>query len=93
MSDTVLTWTPSRYTGAYAKLGKLGLFSYSWGSVRRDPKPWKLQSNLPGLGGQEWGFETKEECEVKAEELLSQFAAYLWANGVRFPGQREEDAA
>jgi hypothetical protein len=93
MSDTVLTWTPSRYAGAYAKLGKLGLFSYSWGTTRQDPKPWKLRSSLPGMSGKEWPFETKAECEAKAEELLRQFAAYLWAQGVRFPGQREEGAA
>lgn len=82
-------WREGAFGGVTGYVGKLRLFTRSWTTRRGDEQPWKLRSDLPGLVGKQWSYATIEECEAKAEELLRQFAAYLWANGVRFPTQEE----
>lgn len=85
-----IQWKQGQYSTVYGCVGRLRLFNRSWSTNRGDAKPWKLRTDLPGLHGQRWSYATIEECETKAEDLLRQFAAYLWANGVRFPTQEAD---
>jgi hypothetical protein len=93
MSDSqqVIQWKEGRF-GTVGYVGQVRLFSYGWGTVRNDPEPWKLTTDLPGWSRKKWSGVTREDCQAKAEELLRKFAAYLGANGVKFPGQVDEAA-
>lgn len=78
-----IVWSEAPYAGAYGRIGGFKLFSISWTTMRDDPEPWKLRTELPvSLAKVKTDFAELEEAKAKAERVMTSFIQKLGAKWI-----------
>ena len=78
MAVDLITWKPDRFNVHTGSAGDIELFSIYY-RTRKDEPAHFMQSKLPGLEGQTWRSDSRDELKKVADEQL---AAWLTRIGV-----------
>lgn len=79
----MLQWKTNDFGSYEGRAGKIRLFVVSWGLTREKGKgAYRLKTQLPGIqrAAEEGRFETPEEAQARAEELLDVFMQHVTDN-------------
>lgn len=76
-----ITWERTPYNGWRGSLRMDGttveIATISWSSIRNDPAPWILRTDLPGWR-QERSFDVADDAKAAAERMLRAFVRLAW---------------
>ena len=76
----MLQWTTTDSGSHEGWAGKIHLFTVAWGLTREKGKGgYRLRTQLPGIrkAAEEGRFQTPEEAQARAEELLDVFIKHI----------------
>jgi hypothetical protein len=79
----MLQWTTTDFGSQEGRAGKIRLFTIAWGLTREKGKgQYRLRTQLPGIqkAAEEGRFQTPEEAQARAEELLDVFMKHVTNN-------------
>ncbi|WP_101790999.1 hypothetical protein [Nonomuraea indica] len=84
-----ITWKETKYAGEDGYVGRLRLFSISFGS-RRDEPTYRLSSDLQGFSPKAWKDDAADVLKARAERILE---AYVRELGAVFPDSSSEEGS
>jgi hypothetical protein len=73
MAAKEIVWTTTDQGNLVGRVGKVKVFSVSWGVVRDKEKPWILRTTLPGYKDSGLPVASREEGQRIAQRTLENF--------------------